>query len=214
MSDHSPVVFVVDDDEGVRRAMTRLILSAGYRVEGFASARAFLDRSSLADAEGCLVLDVQLPDLNGLALQRQLKATGVSLPIIFVTGHGDIAMTVSAMKAGAMDFLAKPVGQTDLFIAIESALKRGSEVRAHRVEADMILNRLSRLTPRELEVLSLLAEGRVTKQVACELGTAVKTIKVHRGRVMEKMETHSLAELVRILNKTDILHMLKHAVAH
>lgn len=166
------------------------------------------------DAEACLVLDVQLPDLNGLALQRQLNATGVTLPIIFVTAHGDIAMTVNAMKAGAMDFLTKPVGEADLFVAIEAALLHASEVRAHRVEADIILNRLSRLTPREREVLSLLAEGRVNKQVACELGTAVKTIKVHRGRVLEKMETHSLAELVRILNKANVLHMLKHALAH
>ncbi|BAN27550.1 response regulator transcription factor [Caballeronia insecticola] len=214
MSDHPPIVFVVDDDESVRRALTRLIRSAGYRVEGYASARAFLDRPSSMDAEACLVLDVQLPDLNGLALQRQLNATGVTLPIIFVTAHGDIAMTVNAMKAGAMDFLTKPVGEADLFVAIEAALLHASEVRAHRVEADIILNRLSRLTPREREVLSLLAEGRVNKQVACELGTAVKTIKVHRGRVLEKMETHSLAELVRILNKANVLHMLKHALAH
>ena len=208
MNEATPIVFVVDDDDGVRRALTRLIRSAGYRVEGFGSAREFLDRDSSADAAACLVLDVQLPDINGLALQRQLTATGVTLPIIFITAHGDIAMTVSAMKAGAMDFLAKPVGDTDLLRAIETALQYASQARASRIEADSVHSRLGRLTPREREVLALLVEGRLNKQVACELGTAVKTIKIHRGRVMEKMETHSVAELVRILDKANVLPAL------
>jgi len=204
MNELPPIVFVVDDDDAVRRALMRLIRSAGYRVEGFGSASEFLDSRPCTHRTACLVLDVQLPGLNGLDLQRELNAASALLPIIFITGHGDIAMTVSAMKAGATDFLAKPIGDTDLLRAIETALRNSSQAVTSRIELDSIRGRLARLTPREREVLALLVEGRLNKQVAFELGIAEKTIKVHRARVMEKMEAHSLVELARITDKVGI----------
>jgi FixJ family two-component response regulator len=204
MNEATPIVFVVDDDDAVRRALMRLIRCAGYHVEGFGSASEFLESRPRTNLTACLVLDVQLPDLNGLDLQRELNAASALLPIIFITGHGDIAMTVSAMKAGATDFLAKPIGDTDLLRAIETALRNSSQAVANRIELESIRGRLARLTPREREVLALLVEGRLNKQVAYELGIAEKTIKVHRARVMEKMETHSLVELARITDKAGI----------
>ncbi len=205
MNAATPMIFVVDDDDSVRRALVRLIRSAGYCAEGFGSAHEFLE--SLPPGTGdsaCLILDVRLPDLNGLDLQRELNAANTSLPIIFITGHGDIAMTVSAMKAGATDFLAKPVSDTDILRAIETALWNSAQSLASRIELDSIHDRLARLSPREREVLALLVEGRLNKQVACELGIAEKTIKVHRARVMEKMEARSLVELVRVTDKARI----------
>ncbi|MGE8363661.1 response regulator transcription factor [Cupriavidus sp.] len=207
MNHAKPTVFVVDDDDAVRRALTRLIRSAGYRAEGFGSAlefRAYLECGPSANHNACLVLDVQLPDLNGLEFQRELRGAGMPLSIIFLTGHGDIPMSVSAMKAGATDFLVKPVSDTDLLNAIESALGSASQALASRIEIESIQNRIERLTPREREVLALVVEGRLNKQMACELGTAEKTIKVHRARVMKKMEAHSLAELVRVTDKAGI----------
>jgi FixJ family two-component response regulator len=201
MTDSAPLVFVVDDDDSVRRALARLIRSAGYRVEVFESARAFLNGASLAACPACLVLDVQLPDLSGLELQRELDAM---LPIIFVSGHGDIPMSVSAMKAGATDFLSKPVCDTALLRAIGQALERSAQMRESRRELEAIRHRLDRLTPREREVMALVVTGCLNKQVACELGTVEKTIKAHRARVMTKMEVASLAELVRIADKVGI----------
>jgi FixJ family two-component response regulator len=198
MMDSDPVVFVVDDDDSVRRALARLIHSAGYRVEAFGNAQAFLERLREVDSPACLVLDVQLPDLNGLALQRELKAV---LPIIFITGHGDIAMTVGAMKAGAADFLAKPVNDTDLLRAIGAAFERVAKTYAVRCELEAIRCRLDKLTPREREVMALVVTGRLNKQVAGELGTVEKTIKAQRARVMAKMEVTSLAQLVRVADK-------------
>lgn len=193
-----PLVFVVDDDESVRRALTRLIRAAGYRVEAFGCAYAFLERLREVTSPACLVLDVQLPDLDGLELQRELNA---ELPIIFITGHGDIPMTVGAMKAGAADFLAKPVNDTDLLRALDSAFEHVARTRAMRCELDAIRGRLDRLTPREREVMALVVTGRLNKQVAGELGTVEKTIKAHRARVMAKMEVTSLAQLVRVADK-------------
>ncbi len=204
MNEVTPIVFVVDDDDAVRRALMRLIRSAGYDVEGFGSASEFLGSGPHTHRTACLILDVQLPDLNGLDLQHELNAASALLPIIFITGHGDIAMTVRAMKAGATDFLAKPIGDTDLLRAIETALRNSSQAVTSLIELDSMRDRLSRLTPREREVLALLVEGRLNKQVACELGIAEKTIKVHRARVMEKMEAHSLVELARISDKVGI----------
>jgi FixJ family two-component response regulator len=201
MNEAAAIVFVVDDDDAVRRALTRLIRSAGYQVEGYGSAHEFLALRSSVNCPACLILDVRLPDLNGLDLQRQLNAASISLPIIFLTGHGDIAMTVIAMKAGATDFLTKPVGEADLLHSVESALRSATQALTHRIEIDAIHRRLARLTPREREVLALLVKGRLNKQVACELGIAEKTIKVHRARVMEKMEAHSLVELARATDK-------------
>jgi len=196
-----PTVFVVDDDESVRRALGRLIRAAGHVVECFESAQAFLSAYARPPSTSCLVLDVGLPDINGLDLQRDMNAAQKSMPIIFLTGQGDIAMTVRAMKAGAADFLAKPVNATDLLNAIDLALQRSTFELSSRVELDAIRTRMSMLTPRERQVLTLLVKGRMNKQVACELGIAEKTIKVHRARVMEKMATHSLVELVRATDK-------------
>jgi len=204
MSEATSTVFVVDDDDAVCRALTRLIRSAGYCVESFGSAHEFIDSCPYSQSCACVVLDVGLPDLNGLELQSELNAANRSLPIIFITGHGDIAMTVRAMKAGATDFLEKPVSDSDLLCAIENALRHSSRALSSRVELDCIHGRMARLTPREREVLALLVEGRPNKQVACELGIAEKTIKVHRARVMEKMEAHSLVDLVRVIDKVCI----------
>jgi FixJ family two-component response regulator len=197
-----PVVFVVDDDDSVRTAFARLIRSAGYRVEVFASAGEFLATANLAAGPSCLVLDVQLPDINGLQLQREL---GGACPIIFITGYGDITMTVHAMKAGASDFLPKPVRDAELLGAIELALERARQLYAMRCERDALCCRFDRLTPREREVMALIAEGRLNKQVASELGTVEQTIKAHRARVMTKMEVTSVAELVHILDRIDML---------
>jgi RNA polymerase sigma factor (sigma-70 family) len=205
VNESSPLVHIVDDDGAVRRALARLIAAAGFRVAAYPSAQAFLDTEALASTgPACLVLDVFLPGLSGLELQRALDERGENydtLPIIFVTGRGDIPMTVSAMKAGATDFLAKPVSETTLLRAIDAALERSSRALQSRSEMESLQRRLERLTPREREVLVLVVRGLLNKQVASELGTVEKTIKVHRARVMEKMEAHSFAELVRLSDK-------------
>nr|WP_174254607.1 response regulator [Burkholderia sp. S171] len=204
MSEPTSTVFVVDDDAAVCRALTRLIRAAGYCVESFGSAQEFLECHPHFEDCACLVLDVGLPDINGLELQNELNAANSALPIIFITGDSDIATTVRAMKAGATDFLAKPVSDSDLLPAIENALRVSSRALLSRSELDCIHGRMARLTPREREVLALLVEGRPNKQVACRLGVAEKTIKVHRARVMEKMEAHSLVDLVRVIDKVCI----------
>jgi FixJ family two-component response regulator len=201
MTESASIVFVVDDDDSVCRALARLIRSAGYRVETFGTARAFLDRMPADACPACVVLDIQLPDLNGLELARELDA---ALPIIFITGHGDIAMGVGAMKAGATDFLPKPVSDTDLLRAIEQALARAVQTRVIRHELDSLRGRVERLTPREREVMALVVTGLLNKQVASELGTVEQTIKAHRRRVMAKMEATSLAQLIRIADKVGI----------
>jgi FixJ family two-component response regulator len=196
-----PTVFLIDDDASVRRALMRLIKSAGYEVQTFASAREFLVSGGHNEVYGCLVLDVQMPGLNGLDLQRELLALNMNLPIIFITGHGDIPMSVRAMKAGAIDFLQKPVRDKDLLKAIEQALARASRDRAERKEQGEIQSRMDTLTVREREVMALVVRGLLNKQIAFELGTVEKTVKVHRARVMEKMAVQSLAELVRLAEK-------------
>jgi FixJ family two-component response regulator len=195
------IVFLVDDDPSVRRALARLIKSAGYQVQTFVSAREFLDGISDAARPACLVLDVRMPGLSGIDLQRELRLTNPILPIIFITGHGDIPMTVKAMKAGAVDFLPKPVRDTDLLRAIEQALARAVHDRAKLDETEDIQSRLEKLTPREREVMNLVVKGRLNKQIAFALGIVEKTIKVHRARVMDKMQVDSVAELVRIVEK-------------
>lgn len=195
-------VFLVDDDASVRKALSRLIKSAGYQVQSFASAREFLDAHVAAVAErACLVLDVSMPGLSGFDLQRELDATVAFLPIIFITGHGDIPMSVKAMKAGAVDFLPKPVKDKTLFAAVEQALARSEREAGERMELASIQRRIATLTPRELEVMALVVRGYLNKQIAFELGTVEKTVKVHRARVMEKMAAQSLAELVRLAER-------------
>ena len=202
---HSPAtVFLVDDDASVRRALTRLIKSAGYQVQNFASAQEFLDAKPQWCGAACLVLDIRMPGLNGLGLQRELQAANAILPIIFITGHGDIPMSVKAMKAGAVDFLSKPVREETLLPAIEQALARAVRARAERKEFDEIQRRVDTMTPREREVMAWVVRGLLNKQIAFELGTVEKTIKVHRARVMEKMDVDSLAELVRLAERVGI----------
>ena len=198
----SRTVFLVDDDHSVRRALTRLVKSAGYEVQAFASGREFLEfwRASCQGA-ACLVLDVRMPGLTGLDLQRELQAASAVLPIVFITGHGDIPMGVQAMKEGAVDFLPKPVSDKDLLKAIEQALGRARQAHAERAELDDISRRLNSLTPREQEVMQLVVKGYLNKQIAFELGTVEKTVKVHRARVMDKMKVRSLAELVRLAER-------------
>jgi FixJ family two-component response regulator len=194
-------VFLVDDDASVRRALARLIRSAGHEVQTFAAAREFLDRKPDADGPACLALDVRMPGLSGIDLQRELQNTNRNLPIIFITGHGDIPMSVRAMKAGAVDFLPKPVQAKDLLGAIKQALARAVHDRAERNERETIQGRVEKLTPRERQVMTLVVKGFLNKQIASELGTVEKTIKVHRARVMKKMQVESLAELVRLAEK-------------
>jgi RNA polymerase sigma factor (sigma-70 family) len=197
------LVHIIDDNASVRRAVKRLLGSVGIDAVTYSSAQRFLD-SEPADVPSCLVLDVRMPRLSGLELQDQLIAAGRAVPIVFITGHGDIAMAVEAMKKGAVDFLPKPFNDQDLIDAIHRALDQHERLRDEQAERDEILARLERLTPREREVMELVITGLLNKQVAGELGTTEKTIKVHRARVMDKMEAASLAELVRLAARVDV----------
>jgi FixJ family two-component response regulator len=197
------LVHVVDDNASVRRALKRLLGSVGIETETYSSAKQFLD-ATLADVPCCVVLDVRMPRMSGLELQDRLLASGRELPIVFITGHGDIAMAVEAMKKGAVDFLPKPFNDQDLIDAIHRALAQHERLRGERADREEVLARLERLTPREREVMELVVTGMLNKQIAGELGTVEKTIKVHRARVMEKMEAESLAELVRLAARVDI----------
>ena len=194
-------VFLVDDDASVRRALARLIKSAGHSVQTFASAREFLDTQAGGDGAACLVLDVRMPGITGIDLQRELQTLNRDVPIVFITGHGDIPMSVKAMKAGAVDFLPKPVKDTDLLRAIEQALARARRDRAARKELADVESRAEKLTAREREVMALVTRGMPNKRIAFELGTVEKTIKVHRARIMHKMQVQSLADLVRATEK-------------
>ena len=193
-------VYVVDDDASVRRALERLIRSAGYDVVTLSDATAYL-RHSGASTPACLVLDVRLPGPSGLDLQSALSGAGRDVPIVFITGHGTVPTSVRAMKGGAVDFLQKPFNDQELLDCIQRALRRSSEERAKRVERTELERRVGSLTPREREVLVLVVAGMLNKQIADKLGIAEKTIKVHRGRVMEKMQADSVADLVRMSEK-------------
>ncbi len=196
-------MFVVDDDASVRGALARLLHSAGYQTETFASAEGFLAESRF-DAPGCIILDVRMPGLNGLELQQTLAAADRQLPIVFITGHGDVPMSVRAMKAGAEDFLPKPFDDEELLKAVAQALNRSQREQNERTEVAEIRRRLSSLTPREREVLCHVVAGQLNKQIAADLNIAEKTIKVHRARVMEKMGASSLAGLVAMTARIGI----------
>jgi len=196
----APVVFVVDDDPSVRSSLKFLIGSVGLQVESFDSAEALL-RRKLPDEPSCLVLDVRLRGLSGLDFQRELAARNCHMPIIFITGHGDIPMSVRAMKAGAVEFLTKPFRDQDLLDAVRIALERDRTRREQERELTDLRRRFDSLTPREQEVISLVVSGMLNKQIADQLGTAENTIKVQRSRAMEKMNAQSLAELVKMIEK-------------
>ena len=197
MSDPTSTVFLVDDDDSVRRALARLLRASGHQVTAFKTAQEFRDANVEGAGPACIVLDLQMPGLSGLDLQRELHLRRINLPIVFITGHGDVPSSVRAMKDGAVDFLSKPVAEVDLLAAVEQALARDSQQRGHQAEFDAIRARAAKLTPREREVMELVVQGLLNKQIAARLGTVEKTVKVHRGRIMEKMEVKSLADLVR-----------------
>lgn len=199
MTETGPTVFVVDDDTSVLRALARLLRAAGYAVEAHASPRAFLERAP--SQPGCVVVDLRMPEVGGLELQEELERRGCALPLVFLTGHGDVSSSVRAMKAGAIDFLTKPCDDTDLLAAVERALLRDANARAARREQRALKARFEALTPREREVCLRVAQGLLNKQIAAELGAAEKTVKVHRGRVMEKLGVESVAELVRLVDR-------------
>ena len=200
MSAQEPVVFVVDDDQAVREGTKSLIETVGLRVETFRTAREFLS-SPRPDAPACLVLDVRLPGLSGLDLQRELAAAGTPIPIIFITGHGDVPIAVHAMKAGAVEFLTKPFRDQQLLDAIQHAIDRDRVERRQRMEQAELRTRYGSLTPRERQVMALVVSGLLNKQAAAELGKSEITVKVHRAQVMRKMQAESLADLVRMAER-------------
>ena len=203
MSEDRAVVFVVDDDPSMRRSLESLLRSVGHEVRLFSSAQEFM-QAARPDAPGCLVLDVRLPGMSGLTFQQELTKAGVALPVIFITGHGDVPMTVRAMKAGAVEFLTKPFDDQVLLDAIHAAIERDRARRREAARLAALQARYKELTERERQVMRLVVAGRVNKEIAAELGLSVVTVKVHRGQVMRKMLARSVAELVRTADRLGV----------
>src|ERR1700758_621921 len=203
MSEPESIVFVVDDDPSVRGAIERLIGTVGLQVQLFRSAQEFL-ASKLPNVPSCLVLDIRLPGISGLALQRQLAEANVQIPIIFITAHSDVPMTVRAMKAGAVEFLTKPFHDQDLLDAIQLALERDRVKRQQEAELTALRERFESLSPREREVVAMVVSGMLNKQIAAQIGTAENTVKIHRSRAMEKMQANSLADLVKMIERLKV----------
>ena len=203
MNNRGPIIYIVDDDVSICRALTLLLKSHGFRVEAFMRAADFLAFKHLK-LPSCLILDIQLPDINGLALQEAMAARQLTIPIVFITGHGDIPMSVKGMKAGAIDFLPKPFTEKELLDAVTQAIVKNKLQIKEQAEISKIKRRIRTLSPRELEVFRLVAKGMLSKQIARKRGTALQTIKVHRGRVMQKMQARTVTELIHFAQKCDI----------
>jgi FixJ family two-component response regulator len=203
MSEEQPVVFVIDDDPSVRDALAGLLRSVGLESRSFASTREFLP-SERPDGPGCLVLDVRLPERSGLDFQRELAQSGIQVPIVFITGHGDIPMSVRAIKAGAIEFLTKPFHDQELLDAIQLGIERDRARRRDGLAVADLRERLDSLTPREREIMALVVTGRMNKQIAADLEVSEITVKVHRGQVMRKMRARPLAELVRMADRLEV----------
>jgi FixJ family two-component response regulator len=199
MTDAQPLVYLIDDDPRLVKALGRLLVAAGHRVEGYGSAEAFLQGHD-PGASGCAIIDLGLPGMDGFELQASLAAGPVARPVIFLTGHGDIPSSVRAMKAGATDFLTKPVDAVELLAAVAGAIERDAAAREERARRDVLQRRFDSLTPREREVLEHVVAGRLNKQIAGDLGAAVKTVKVHRGRMMKKMGVTTVVDLVHLVS--------------
>ena len=203
MGDASAVVFIVDDDPSMRASLADLVGSVGLEAHAFASPREFLE-SKRPDAAACLVLDVRLPGMSGLTFQKELAAVGIALPIIFITGHGDIPMSVRAMKAGAVEFLTKPFHDQDLLDAIHTAIERDRERRREALLVTQLRERFTRLTERERQIMTLVVLGKANKEIAAELSLSEMTVKAHRGQVMRKMEAESVPDLVRMADRLGV----------
>ena len=203
MNNREPIIYIVDDDVSICRALTLLLKSHGFKVETFIRATDFLAFKHLK-LSSCLILDIRLPGINGLTLQEVMKRRGIFIPIIFITGHGDIPMSVKAMKAGAVDFLPKPFTEKKLLNAITVAILRSKVQNKEQTEISSIKRRIKTLSPRELEVFQLVAKGMLSKQIALKRGTVLQTIKVHRGRMMQKMQAKTVTELIRFAQKAGI----------
>lgn len=199
----NPRVFVIDDDPSIRKSLSRLLRSLEFEVETFASAELFLKRDPY-DGVGCIILDVSMPGLDGLALQDKLSEADYTIPIVFITGHGDIPMSVRAMKKGAVDFLPKPFDDEELLQAVKSAIAKDGNTKAGQRDVEQTIERFKGLTPRELEIIRYIISGMLNKQIGFKLGIAEKTVKVHRGHIMEKLHVSSVAELVRLSEKAGI----------
>lgn len=203
MKETTPIVFVVDDDVSIRTAIKNLLRSVGLNVETFETAQEFLS-SKRPEAPCCLVLDVRLPGVSGLDLQRQLAEAKIEMPVIFITGHGDIQMSVRAMKAGAVEFLTKPFRDQDLLDAVQQAIEREQAAQAQRAELAELRERYESLSAREQEIMALVVRGLLNKQIAAEVGTTEATVKLHRGKVMHRMQANSLADLVRMAERLGV----------